>query len=292
MSEAPQVTVIGDALLDTVARPTESMRPDEDVPATIVVAPGGQGANVAVRLSRRGVAVRLVCGIGDDAAGRLLRQALRSEGLNLDVVAVAATGSVVIVLDASGERTMLSQRAPFGSPLLDRGLPDSPWTVVSGYLFLEPDPVRLADAAAALDGRVAVVGCAIPDGQRDSWRLALERAHPDLLVVNRQEASWLAPVDPLATCVVVTSMDSVTASTPSGSVRVAVHPIDAATDTTGAGDAFAAALVHGLVDQRWPLPLSVLEAALNAAAEVASQVAGTAGAQGRLAGEAAMVNAQ
>ncbi len=292
MTDAPQVTVIGDALLDTVARPSGSVRPDEDVPATIAVAPGGQGANVAVRLARRGVPVRLVCGIGDDAAGRLLDDALRSEGLDLDVIAVEATGCVVIVLDAAGERTMLSQRAPFGAALLDRGLPETPWTVVSGYLLLEPDAERLADAAAALDGRLAVVGCAVPVGQRDAWRLALERAHPELLVVNRQEARWLAPVEALAPCVVVTAADGVTATTPAGSVTVGLQLIGTATDTTGAGDAFAAALVHRVVGQPWPPSPAVFEATLHEAAKLATMVAGTVGAQGRVAVEAAGARAR
>lgn len=284
----PHVTVIGDALLDTLARPSDTIRPGEDVPAAIVVAPGGQGANVAVRLARRGVAVRLACGIADDAAGSLLQEALRREGLDLDIIAVVATGCVVIVLDGSGERTMLSQRASFAAALVDRGLRDAPWTIVSGYLFLEPDAMLLADATAALDGRVAVLGCAIPQEQRASWRSTVERVRPDLLVLNRQEARWLAPVDALAPCVVVTSADAVTASTASGSITVSLQPTPAATDTTGAGDAFAAALVHGLLEQPWPPSASMLEAAMSGAAEVATQVADIAGAQGSVAAEAAM----
>ena len=50
-----RVVVIGDATLDVTVAPAEPMRHGGDVAAAIRLAPGGQGANVAVRLARRAV---------------------------------------------------------------------------------------------------------------------------------------------------------------------------------------------------------------------------------------------
>ena len=83
------VAVLGDALLDVSLDPVEPMRRGGDVPATVRLAPGGQGANLAVRLARRGVRARLACGLGDDPVGRLLREGLEAEGV--EVLAASVT---------------------------------------------------------------------------------------------------------------------------------------------------------------------------------------------------------
>ncbi|MDQ6681936.1 MAG: carbohydrate kinase family protein, partial [Chloroflexota bacterium] len=78
-----RVTVIGDALLDVLVRPSSAPSVGTDSPAQISVGPGGQGANVAVGLARRGLPVRLVAATGTDAGGRLLRDLLSAEGVDL-----------------------------------------------------------------------------------------------------------------------------------------------------------------------------------------------------------------
>src|SRR6187200_420412 len=132
------ITVVGDALLDVHVVPAQPPRPSGDARAEVRLEPGGQGANVAVRLARRRLPVRLVCALGTDAAGSLIRERLGSEGVEVRGVAVPATGAVVVLLDAMGERTMLSQRMPFAM-LLGELLAEAGWLVVSGYLLLEPE---------------------------------------------------------------------------------------------------------------------------------------------------------
>jgi len=63
------ITVIGDSTLDVTVRPAEAPRAGGDVPASISLAPGGQGANVAVRLARAGIDVRLATAIGGNLLG-------------------------------------------------------------------------------------------------------------------------------------------------------------------------------------------------------------------------------
>ena len=136
---ASSVVVIGDALLDVLAVPSEPMRRGADVPAAVHAAPGGQGANLAVRLARRGIAVELLCALADDAAGRLLLATLAADGVRVQPLPAEATGAVVALVDSAGERTMLSQRVPSASALAVAPPGRADWLVVSGYLLLEPE---------------------------------------------------------------------------------------------------------------------------------------------------------
>jgi ribokinase len=284
-----EVVVLGDAVLDVRAAPSQPMRPDADVPATIRLGPGGQGANLAVRLARRGVEVRLRCALGADAAGDLLRSAMEREGVTLDVADAPVTGSVVVLVADAGRRTMLSQRLP----LLGSSVPasDAAWLVVSGYALLEPNAPELG--AQRLPDRRAVIGCALEQAQADGWRAALHELAPSLVVVNADEADVLSggSTDPAAdladafdALVAVTTAGGASAAL--GGVRVSVtHAPVAAIDTTGAGDAFAAALIAELRTATWPPARDKLERALTAANSLAAAVTLVPGAQARVAGE-------
>ncbi len=297
MTRRPEVVVIGDALLDVTARPATKPRPGADVPAEVRIGPGGQGANLAVRLARRGVEVELVCAVGDDAGGMLLRRELEGEGVGLTAVPADATGTVVILLDERGERTMLSHRVPFAAGAA-AAMPDAvAWMVLSGYLLLEPGGSDLAAALGAQPSHRVLVGCTVPDGMTDRWLRAAAMLHPDLLVLNRDEAFALVPGagdldevaevlgERLGSGIVVTDPSGATARLNGlgGSVRVKAGA--RAIDTTGAGDAFAAALVAFLLREQWPPSSEALGAALTAASDAASAVANAVGAQARVEGE-------
>jgi sugar/nucleoside kinase (ribokinase family) len=294
----PAVVVVGDALLDVSARPATPIRPGADVPAEVRIGCGGQGANLAVRLARRGVPVELVCALGNDPGGTLLREELMREGVGLSAVPAAATGTVVILLDQLGERTMLSHRVPFAREAAAAIRDDAAWLVVSGYLLLEPAADDLAATLGSRPARRVVVGCAMPDGTSDRWARAVTELRPDLVVLNRDEARALLPGasdtddlaeglgDRLGAGIVVTDRSGATARL--NGLHAAVRPVDAttlATDTTGAGDAFSAALVAALLRSSWPPSAEALEAGLTAAGELASAVAHAVGAVARVAGE-------
>jgi len=280
----PRLSVIGDALLDVHVVPASAIRPGEDIPAAVRLRPGGQGANLAVRFARQGVAVTLTCSLADDVAGRIVRSALESEGVALHAIEANATGTVVVLLDERGERTMLSQRAPFAASGAD-GLAADGWLVLSGYLLLEPDGEALARAAAALPGRRVLVGCAVPDDSVAAWRSAAGSFAPDLVVMNAVEMARLAIDGPHGR--VVTDSGGATATIGSVTAHARLAPGPDAIDTTGAGDAFAAALIAGLLDEGWPPREASLREALGNAVELAGAVARTAGAQARVAHEGA-----
>lgn len=298
MTVHPDIVVIGDALLDVSAHPLTPIRSGADAPAEIRIGCGGQGANLAVRLVRGGIGTELVCALGDDPGGTLVRHALGEEGVKLSAVRTDATGTVVILLDQRGERTMLSQRAPFADRATAAVRDDVTWLVVSGYLLLEPDAIQLAASLATRSGRRALVGCTVPNELADRWVDAATALRPSLVVLNRAEARTLLPgatdtdelpvrlAERLGSAVVVTDPSGATARMNGLMAAVQAPASPPATDSTGAGDAFAAALVASLLRSAWPPTTEVLEAAMAAAIELASAVAHASGAQGRVAGEA------
>ena len=274
---ASAVSVIGDALLDVHVTPSTSPRPGEDVPAAVRLGPGGQGANLAVRLARRGVPVTLSCALADDVAGRIVRADLEADGVELRAVGAHATGVVVVLLDAQGDRTMLSQRVPFATAA-ERAASD--WLVLSGYLLLEPAGEVLARSLAATPGRRVLVGCAVPDELAAAWRSAAAAFAPDLVVMNAREMERLAPAGTHG--MAVTDAGGATATIGAATAKASVTPGSEAVDTTGAGDAFAAALVAGLLGAEWPPGQAALEGALRDAVALAAAVARAPGAQARV----------
>lgn len=292
------VAVVGDALLDVTVAAAEPMRAGGDVPATVRLGPGGQGANVAVRLARRGASARLACALGDDAAGRLLRETLAADGVRLDAAVAAASGAVAILLGADGERTMLSHRVPV---LPDVDLPrlsaGADWLVISGYALLEDGALEFAARCAAQAPRRAILGCSLPAARVSGWRAAVTDARPQLVILNADEARVLANVDDdevealagavalqLGAVVIVTGPREASAAGPDIRLTVGVTAGAAAVDSTGAGDAFAAAVIAEL-GVFWPPDGPALRTAMSAALSVAAEVVGVPGAQGAVGAE-------
>lgn len=278
-----RVVVIGDSTLDVTVAPTEPMRRGRDVTATIRVAPGGQGANVAVRLARRGVDVDLVCGMASDLSAMILLAALAADRVRVTTLPVDRTSTVVIHVDDDGERSMLSDRRPVSNAAAQAVAPNAAWVVVSGYLLLEPDAPAFAAALARHAGRRVLLGCSVPAPAIHAWRAAAAALRPEVAILNRDEEAALGAG--LAPAIVTTHADGATARIGTVTVESQLPTLGPATDTTGAGDAFAAALVARLSDGPWPPDRDALAAAIGEALALAAAVASVPGAQGRVAAE-------
>src|SRR6266550_2946016 len=157
--DAVLIGVVGDCTLDVTVGPPGPMSAG-DARAQISLGPGGQGANVAVRLARAGARVRLVAALADDPAGRVLRGHLELEAVDVVAMPAQRTGMVVVLLSGSGgERMMLSDRVSADGDLAT-ALAGCDWVHVSGYLLRDPveaQHVVTALHAAAID-RVSVAG--------------------------------------------------------------------------------------------------------------------------------------
>jgi sugar/nucleoside kinase (ribokinase family) len=281
-------------------------RPGADTPVQISLGPGGQGGNVAVRLARGGVAVRLATAIGGDAAGRLLRAALEAEGVDLVGPAVERSGTVVALVDAAGERTMLSDRVGLQPHVAAAAGAGVDWVHCSGYpLADDATGDALAAALGALPQRVRISmggGSLLPDPDRAARvRARITASGARLLVLGRDEVAALLDADPLSLpaaadalsrafprliAVVTGGALGSSAAGPGYALSVpAQDPAAPMVDATGAGDAYAAGLIGGLLDAAWPPDAATLRAAMEGGSRLGGLVSRVSGAQGRVAGE-------
>ena len=302
--------VIGDATVDVTVAPLRPVRHAADVPASIRFGPGGQGANVAVRLARRGAAVSLLAAIGSDAAGRLIADWLADEGVRLAATATGRSSAVVALLDSAGERSMLSDRERLPARALGPLLATASWVHVSAYALLDDDEgdelaSSLAGRAAGI--RLSVAGGSIPAehdvASRVLARLALAR--PQVLLASRDEAGALlgeptpAADEAAARLAHVAPLTIVTAGSEGsfasfGGETLEGAPVDASgpvLDGTGSGDAYCAALIAELATVAWPPRRDELGRAMAVAGRAGSQVARVFGAQGRIPDEATAAGA-
>jgi sugar/nucleoside kinase (ribokinase family) len=300
------ITVIGDSTLDVTVRATEAPRTGGDVPARISISPGGQGANVAVRLARAGADVLLATAIADDAAGRLLAAALEADGVAVTQLGAERSGLVISLLDADGERAMLSDRVTLEPAGLADACAGAQWVHCSGYALADD---ATGDAVAKVLGslpsstRVSAGGGSLPDDPARSARVRarLARAEVALLVLSRGEAAALldrplpslaAAADALAGAfpelIAVVTGGAAGSSAAGPGFALSVPAVEQATsmlDATGAGDAYVAALVLALLEVEWPPGVPTLRAAMERGARDGALVSRVLGAQGRTAAE-------
>lgn len=299
--------VVGDLSLDIVVAQSGPQREGSDVPATIRIGPGGQGANVAVRLARQGAEAALVSPLADDAGGRLLREALEAEELALRPLPATRSTVVLALLDETGDRTMISDRQTLDAEAVAPAIAEAGWVHCSGYPLLDD---RTGDRLAEILGarragtRLSVAGGSVPPepARVARLRLRLTAARPDLLLVSGDEAesmltmraaSGLAAAHALrdlAPVIVVTSGADGSAAV-AGEMELELPAVELPgpmLDSTGAGDAFLAAMLVELAGARsWPPSGTLLRTAMQRGSLLGSQVARVLGAQGRAPAEVA-----
>jgi ribokinase len=281
------VVVVGDVATDVVVVLDGEPAPGSDRPAAIRSRGGGAGANVAVHLAALGTAVVFVGCVGDDPAGSGLVAELVAAGVTPAVRTVpgAATGTVVCLVEAYGQRSMLADRG--ANLALQPG--DVPPPVpgghlhLSGYTLLDPRPRAAGLAALAA---AAAAGCTVsvdPASTGPLTRYGVERWFADtaaatLVLPNAAEALLLTGcADPASAArtlaarhrAVAVKLGAAGALWASGDVLVhrPARP-GPVVDTTGAGDAFAAGLLSVWLTDPGGDPVRALEAGLARAAAV------------------------
>lgn len=259
-----RVLVVGDLAVDVVALLAGPLATDSDTAARISYAGGGAGANVAAGLATLDVPVTLVTRVGDDALGRQSLADLAAIGVDLAVPldATTATGTVIVLVDPDGERSMVPDRG--ANRLLDPAdLPDELMATathlhLSGYVLLDhrSEPAaQHALARARAHGLTVSVdpASAAPLAAYGPDRFLTATAGADLLLPNAVEARLLAGTADVAAAARILAeryADVVVSCGRDGAIwasggrtgRVPAPPV-AVVDTTGAGDAFTAAVV-------------------------------------------------
>ncbi|MCB1040243.1 MAG: carbohydrate kinase family protein [Acidimicrobiales bacterium] len=143
-ADAPlgDVLVVGDLMVDVVASHRDPLVEGSDTPARIVLAGGGSAANTACWLASLGEPPRLLSACGDDAFGTMALRDLEAAGVRSigPVLEGASTGVCLVLVDGTGERTMLpdrgaNDRLPM-SVVVEALDPMPSWVHLSGYAIL------------------------------------------------------------------------------------------------------------------------------------------------------------
>jgi fructokinase len=262
------VAVIGEALVDLVAN-----GPDGGYRAS----PGGSPFNVAVGLARLGNRTSLMARFAHDHYGRMLRAAATAEGIDLAAAAHASerttraiacvdeTGSVVYDFDADGTADW-----QWTASELSRLRPDTEVLHFGSIAsWTPPGRERIAERVSEARARSMLISYdpnirAVLLGARDRAIELVERSVRCAHVVkaSREDLEWLYPdlaVDDVGArwsglgpgVVVVT--DGAHGASAYRDTRPPLHRPGrrvAVVDTIGAGDAFTAGLLTGLIRRR------------------------------------------
>ena len=263
------LATIGDIAVDLRVVAGEALTRGADARGDIRLLPGGSAANVAVWAARLGARATCLGAVGADPWGAWLRDDLRREGVAVIGPRRGRTATILAFLDAAGERTFVTDRAA-ALTLRAADLPERIWDGldllhIPAYSLFEG---ALAETAMMAARRVRERGRVL---SIDLSSVSLLRAYgaarfaalladlrPDLLFANQDEAQAvfaIASADEAAqamrsvarVAIVKRGAAGILVASDAGCV-MASAPAHAL-DSTGAGDALAAAfLVHILRD--------------------------------------------
>jgi fructokinase len=294
------IAVVGEALIDLIV----------DDGGEIAARPGGGPFNTARTLARLGAETTFLGRLSGDGFGRMLRERLAEDGVELAVAAPAEEPTALAVADfrPSGEISYDfyvtgTAAVSVEYPMLAAALPDCLTAVHVGTLALAMEPLaaaveRLLLADLPPDAMVMVDPSCRPalitdrEAYLDRFERILHRA--DVVKVSVDDLGYLCPGvpvevaattlldDKLALVIVTDGPHPARAFLPGGEVSVCVPRVPVV-DTVGAGDAFSGAFLAwwsatGLGrDDLWSAKHVVK--ALRAAAWVAALTCTRAGAE-------------
>jgi ribokinase len=251
----PTIVVVGSVNADMMMSVPSLPAPGETVTGRrFASALGGKGANAAVAAARLGADARLIACVGDDPHGEAARRALAEAGVDVSAVAtgVAPTGVAMVLLDDAAENVIAV--APGTNAELDAGHVTAALDVLAHDAVVIAD-LEVPDAAVLAAGRGA---------QAHGWPFVLDPAPArpltdellalvDVLVPNAGELDALDTTGGQAllaagvgAIVVTEGARGTRILRPGGqAAHLPAYTIDAH-DSTGAGDAFCAALAVAL----------------------------------------------
>jgi len=286
MAVPKRILVIGDVMTDITARLSGPIAFGSDRRADISVHPGGSAATQAVWLARYGLNVDFVGKVG--AADREREyERLRAAGVtaHLAVDWTRETGRLIALVDSSGERSFLTDRGANdfleASDIPDALIAAADHIHVSGYTMVSPSArAAVVDVVRRARGKPISVDPGSAEFLRELSPATFfdAIAGAGVLIPNAEEAATLAESEDavqqrerlcrrFGLVVVKRGAAGAEAWRDQDTWRVAAQP-SKVVDTTGAGDAFAAAfLASWLVEEDVPTCLARAVAAGSAATE-------------------------
>ncbi len=259
------IVSVGDLLVDIVCTLRDPLRRGTDAFSANTFRQGGSAANVAVAAGRAGASVRFVGGLGDDVFADFLTDELVGAGVEVCAPRYlgAMTGTVIVLVEPDGERTMAPDRGASGflAPPDPRWLAGASLVHIPLYGF-EVEP--LASTALTLATWAHAAGIAVsidlsavsllenlgPD-RVDALAGGLA---PDVVFANQDESRLAGAFAQAPLFVEKNGPDPVRFFSVGSLIdAVFVPAIGEVEDTTGAGDAFAAGYLCALVQGSGPV---------------------------------------
>ena len=262
------LATLGDLVDDIVVQLAGPINVATDTSSIILRRRGGSAANVAATAGVLGQPVRFLGQVGADAVGAALVAELKAAGVDTQFVhRSGSTGAIVVLVAPDAERSMLTDRrtcAELDDPRPE-WLDDVTTLHVPLYSLIEGATAMTAatligwahdrDVAVSLDLSSTAL---MTEAGLDSVRALVAHLRPSSVFANRSEVDMYGldqlPADAIA--VVKNGPDPALIRVPPGAntsattYMVPATGITAVTDTTGAGDAFAAGFLtfHGWRD--------------------------------------------
>lgn len=263
------ILVIGPVMQDIIVHPEGPIRPGTDQLAEINICPGGAAANLSAWLAHFGVRPTLVGCVGETDRDAISAQ-LHASGIKADLMgsSVHRTGRLVALVDEHGERSFLTDRGANDHLDPDRLAAIDPagfgFIALSGYAFLgveaRPALMKLIERAR-LKGTPVIIdpGSAGFIADVGAKGFAGWIAGCTYLLANEDEAALLSGKDHLESQLKALGAIATHPVVKLGAKGAACLDADGlvvrlpaqrikALDSTGAGDAFAAAFTLALRD--------------------------------------------
>ena len=231
---------------------------------------GGSAANTVVGVAALGSRAAFIGQVADDQLGQVFAHDIKAAGVDFATEVRASdpsTARCLIFVTPDGQRTMntflgASQYLP-AAALDPEIIKAAKILYLEGYLWDPAEPraaMRAAIKIARDNGRMIAftlsdVFCISRNG--DDFRSLIVEKNVDILFANEAELCALCHMDDIEQAialvapqvpVLVVTRSEKGALAMSRGVRweVEAHPCDGVVDTTGAGDLFAAGVLHGL----------------------------------------------
>jgi Sugar kinases, ribokinase family len=285
---SPMIVVAGEALIDLIVHPD----------GRLAAVPGGGPFNTARTIARLGVPVAFLGRLSDDRFGRILRDALASDGVDLSLVEIttAPTTLAIAELGDDGSASYRFHTADTSAPGLSgdavrAAIAANPEALHVGTLglVLEPMAQVLADGVARAAPATLVMvdpNCrplVISDRPAYLERLDAVLRRADVVKVSTDDLAYLAPDVPAveaarqllhrgpAAVLLTDGPHPVVCLMPTSTFEVGV-PATSVVDTVGAGDAFGGAFLARWIERGCGRDELGGEAALREAVAFAVQV--------------------
>lgn len=286
MSRKIDIAIIGDLNIDLILQARSlPMRGGMEYVEKIEKTHGGVGRNIAIALSRLGLSTLLIGAVGDDAFGAEIIRELEENNVIIERVRIVPgkpTGTIVVIVDKEGERTMIGFRGANSELTINsqdlQHIEGAKHLHISGYSFLNNDggegivKILKHSKLSGITTSIDLEGVA----KHNPRMLEELRGHFDYVMSSEGEAKRLVQesnldrvVDKLLNMmkanIVAVKLGARGAIIASQRGSSLIPPFQVnVLDTTGAGDAFNAGFLYGLIRRLKPVEAALIGNAMGA----------------------------